>query len=230
MKFIAVVDYNMGNLHSVSKALELASRGLGIKLLVSRDREDILRSSAIVLPGVGAFGKGIENLKRLNLIDALKERIRAGVPFLGICLGLQLLFTESEEHGKFKGLDIIKGRVVKFPETVKIPHMGWNQIQIKDKILNIKNDPEKFAESLEEKSKIGLFDGISDNSYFYFVHSYYVEPEDEGCIMAISDYGLEFTSVIGKDNIYGMQFHPEKSVGLGIKIFSNFAKIVSGRL
>ena len=203
---ITVVDYGMGNLRSVQKALELFCPNVKI----SSSPQDILASDKLVLPGVGAFDKAMEELKERNLAEAIVKFIEKGRPFLGVCLGLQLLFSESEEGGKAKGLDVLKGSVKKFKETkgLKIPHMGWNNIKLK-----IKN----------KKSKI--LDGIEDGSYMYFVHSYYVEPEDKGIILCQTKYGDIFTSGVHKDNIYAFQFHPEKSQACGLKIVENFVGI-----
>ncbi|MBN2097116.1 MAG: imidazole glycerol phosphate synthase subunit HisH [Candidatus Omnitrophica bacterium] len=202
-KFIAVVDYGLGNLRSVSKALE----GVGAKVSITNQTQDLARASAIVLPGVGAFQRAMENLTQLNIIPAILTAIKQGKPFLGICLGLQVLFSQSEEHGQCKGLGIIPGKVKKFAPGVKIPHMGWNNIKLK-----IKN----------EKLKMNLFENIPDNSYFYFVHSYYVEPKDKSVIAATTEYARDFVSAVNKDNIWGVQFHPEKSEKLGLKILENF--------
>ena len=203
---ITVVDYGMGNLRSVQKALELFYPDVKI----SSSPQGILASDKLVLPGVGAFDKAMEELKERNLAEAIVKFIEKGRPFLGVCLGLQLLFSESEEGGKAKGLDVLKGSVKKFKETkgLKIPHMGWNNIKLK-----IKN----------KKSKI--LDGIEDGSYMYFVHSYYVEPEDKGMVLCETHYGDIFTSAVHKDNIYAFQFHPEKSQACGLKIVENFVGI-----
>ncbi len=201
---ITVIDYGLGNLRSVVKALE----SVGAKVKVASTPQEITKAKAIVLPGVGSFQRAIENLNKLEILHALYSAIKEeNKPFLGICLGLQLLFMESTEHGSHKGLNIIEGKVKKFGATVKIPHMGWNQIKLKNK-----------------SSKI--FDGIPDNSYFYFVHSYYVDPKDRSIITTTTDYGTEFASSVQKDNVYGLQFHPEKSSGLGLKILENFVKNV----
>ena len=199
---IAVIDYGMGNVRSVSKALEK----VGGKVEITSDGEIIERADSIVLPGVGAYSEAMDNLKSLGLLSSIRRSIENGKTFLGICLGLQLLFTESEE-GNVRGLDIIPGKVKKFSlaEPLKIPHMGWNKVQFK-----IKN----------EKCKI--FEEVPDKSYFYFAHSYYVEPQDERVILAKTEYGIEFTSAIYKDNVIGVQFHPEKSVEVGLEFLKNF--------
>lgn len=205
-KFIAVIDYGLGNLRSVSKALE----AVGARVKVTNNPEDIAHACAIVLPGVGAFKRAMDNLTRLEILPSMLRAIKQGKPFLGICLGLQILFTESEEHGTYKGLDVIKGKVEKFGPGVKIPHMGWNTVKFK-------------AQGAKHK----IFDDIPDGSYFYFVHSYYVEPEDNNVIVSTTEYGDEFTSAVNKDNIWGVQFHPEKSEKLGLKVLENFYRNVS---
>jgi len=199
---IAVVDYGLGNLHSVSKALEANN----IKVKVTNNPSDISDAKAIVLPGVGAFLKGMENLKNLNLLEVIIENIKKGKPFLGICLGSQLLFTRSFEHKLSKGMDIFKGEVVKFLKAPKIPHIGWNRLNLK------------------KNSKI--FEGIPPDVYFYFVHSYYVRPKED-IVLATTFYEEEFPSAVAKNNIFGVQFHPEKSGKWGLKFLSNFVKLVN---
>lgn len=203
---IVIVNYRMGNLKSVVKAFEK----VGAEALVSDKGRDLKQAKAIVLPGVGAFGQGMKHLKELGIFPVLKEQINKGKPFLGICLGMQLLFTYSEEHGIHKGLNIIEGKVKCFPKKLKVPHMGWNQV----KIRNLRFETQNL-----------ILEGIPDNSYFYFVHSYYVVPKDKSRILATTDYGVEFASVIHKDNLFGVQFHPEKSQELGLKIIRNFVKL-----
>ena len=207
---IAVIDYGMGNLRSVQKSLEF----VGAKVIVTHDPDLILNANSVVLPGVGAFKDCMANLKKLKLVDPIRKFIDGGKPFLGICLGLQVLFEESEEYGPVAGLGILPGKVVKFPggssETkngrpIKIPHMGWNQIQVK------KNVP--------------LFRGVGDAPYFYFVHSYYVVPEDQNMIATVTNYGVEFVSGIQHKNIYAFQFHPEKSQTLGLSILERFSNL-----
>ena len=198
---IAVVDYGMGNLRSVHKALEK----VGSTARVTSTPQQIRNASAIVLPGVGAFKDCILNLEKLNLIEPILQSVKSGKPFLGICLGLQVLFTESDEFGKTPGLDLIKGRVVHFsrnessPDSrLKIPHMGWN--------------------SLSLKKNIPIFNKIEDGSFFYFVHSYYVVPDDTAVIATTTSYGIDFTSSIQLDNIVACQFLPETSQQLGLHI------------
>ena len=201
---IAIIDYGMGNLKNVKKGFEK----VGYQAKITDQAEDILVADGVVLPGVGAFKDAIDNLKAANLVEVVKQVIKEGKPFLGICLGLQLLFTESEEFGVTAGLDIIKGKVVKFSDdlNLKVPQIGWNQ-------LNLKQNTE-------------LYKDISDQVYQYFVHSYYVVPENEEVIATTTDYGIEFVSSIAIDNIYAVQFHPEKSSQEGLKILNNFGTIV----
>lgn len=197
---IAVIDYGMGNLSSVSRALET----VGATVKVTAEPAIISQARGIVLPGVGAFRRGMENIARLELVPAIHNAIAKEKPFLGICLGLQLLFTESDEHGISSGLDIIKGRVERFTAGVKIPHMGWNQIRV------------------IKREKPNLFDSIPDGTYFYFANSYYVLPYNPDVIATTTEYGSNFTSSIARGNIFGVQFHPEKSGPLGLKILENF--------
>ena len=200
---IAIVDYGMGNLRSVKKAFE----SLGFLPTVTRNPEEILNSGGLVLPGVGAFGDCMKNLEEFGLVDPIKSFINTGEPFLGICLGLQLLFEESEESPGVNGLGILKGKVVRFPrldeDRLKVPHMGWNQVEV--------------------ERALSVLKGIPAGSWFYFVHSYFPEPEDSTVIAGITHYGIEFTSAIETDNIFACQFHPEKSSTLGLKILQNFA-------
>ncbi|RLG54271.1 MAG: imidazole glycerol phosphate synthase subunit HisH [Candidatus Hydrothermarchaeota archaeon] len=194
---IVIVDYGMGNLRSITKAMEHC----GARVEVTRNAEKIKESQALVLPGVGAFKDAIKELSPLaNIIKKYDK------PLLGICLGMQLFFTESEEGGLFKGLDLIKGRVVRLPDEVKIPHMGWNDIEI--------------------KGKSRLLKGIKSGEYFYFVHSYFVVPENNETIKATTNYGVEIPAVIEKENIFATQFHPEKSGEAGLRILRNFVEMV----
>ena len=203
---ITLIDYGMGNLQSVVGGLEKA--GSHIRTATSGD--DIKKAEAIVLPGVGAFESGMSNLRSKGIIKPLKEKISEGVPFLGICLGMQLLFTESEEHGSHKGLDIIPGRVIRFTDTdLKIPHMGWNQVDF------IKPSP--------------LSAGLNELPYFYFVHSFYCAPDNDDHILGRTEYGAPFCSAVDKDNVFGTQFHPEKSQKVGLQILINFVKYIKER-
>ena len=203
---ITIIDYGMGNLRSVQKAFEKFCSNV----VVSSSAKDILKADKIVLPGVGAFKTAMDELKKRGLIQPIKASIKEGKPFLGICLGLQLLFSESEEGKKIKGLDIIEGKVRKFKEKdgLKIPHMGWNIVKSKVKSKNSK-----------------ILYGIEKNSYMYFVHSYYVAPKDKSVILCETDYGGNFASGVHKDNIWGLQFHPEKSQSIGLKIVENFVNL-----
>jgi imidazole glycerol-phosphate synthase subunit HisH len=201
---IAIIDYGMGNLRSVQKGFER----MGREAVVTSDAKAILNAGKVVLPGVGAFPDCMRNLEQYGLIDAVHKTINSGKPFLGICLGLQLLFTESEEFGVSRGLDIIKGRVVRFKgqefKELKVPHMGWNSLSIKRK-----------APALQD---------VPDNSEVYFVHSFHVVPEDKNVIATTTSYGIEFVSSIWKDNIFATQFHPEKSQALGLSILKRFGE------
>lgn len=202
---VVVVDYGMGNLRSAQKGLEKA----GVDAFISSDPYDVEASEGIVLPGVGAFRDCMANLIQAKLLDPVQSAIRKGKPFLGICIGMQLLLSVSEEFGLHQGLDIIRGRVVRFPvvKDLKIPHMGWNRVH-----LNFRNP---------------LFEGIPDGTFFYFVHSYFALPEETKVVAGWTDYGSRFCSVISRGNLFATQFHPEKSDKWGIKVLRNFGKIVS---
>ena len=199
---IAIIDYGMGNLRSVEKGF----LKVGVDAKVVTDPRSVNDAEAIVLPGVGAFRDCMKNLDQMKLIEPILKSVRNGKPYLGICLGLQMLFTESEEFGVYKGLDVLKGKVVRFQVDLKVPHMGWNTVRLLE--------------------KPPIFDDIKDESYFYFVHSYYVAPDDEGIIAGTTDYGMTFTSMVWKDNIIATQFHPEKSRETGLKILKNFGDFV----
>ena len=203
---ITIIDYGMGNLRSVQKAVELFAS----KVKISGFYKDVLRSDKVILPGVGAFGKAMEELDKRGLRETVLSVVSKGKPFMGICLGMQLLFSDSEEADGVKGLDILKGRVKRFANVngLKIPHMGWNEIRIGPK---------------NRKSKI--FQGIKDRSYMYFVHSYFVNAENDDAVLCKTEYGNTFVSGIQKDNIYAFQFHPEKSQTSGLRIIENFAKL-----
>ncbi len=201
---IAIVDYGMGNLRSVQKAFERVGHGA----VVTNRPEDVAQAERVVLPGVGAFGDAMANLKRAGLVDPVVKSISKGRPFLGICLGLQLLFVESEEMGRHRGLDVLPGRVRRFPEGERVPQIGWNQIHI--------------------RRKLPLLEGIPDGSFFYFVHSYYVDAENPEDTIATTDYGIDYTSIAGRGTAFGIQFHPEKSQDLGLRILKNFAEMDCG--
>ena len=200
--YIAVINYNMGNISSVKNAF----RRIGADVRVTSNARVISNAKALVLPGVGAYKDAYKNLIKLNLIKVLKENVRKKV-FLGICLGMQLLFEYSLENGKNKGLGILKGSVEKIPQVVKVPHIGWNQLKI-----------------LKRNSKI--FSGIKEGDNFYFDHSYYVIPGNKYVVSSITDYGIEIAASIEHDNIYGFQFHPEKSSAGGLRLLENFWNIV----
>ena len=207
---IAIVDYGMGNLRSVSKAFQ----SQGFAATVTRDPAEISEASGLVLPGVGAFGDCVKNLRDYDLFSPIKDFIASDKPFLGICLGLQVLFEESEESPGAKGLGIFKGRVVRFPdfkdEGLKVPHMGWNEIKI------VKDTP--------------VLNDIPQDSWFYFVHSYYPAPEDDSISAVKTTYGLEFTAAVSVDNIFASQFHPEKSSTLGLRMVQNFSALCGEKL
>ena len=206
MQEIAIIDYGMGNLRSVQKALER----VGARAVITRDRGRIAAAAGVVLPGVGAFGACMDNLRAYGLEDPIRRVVAAGTPFLGICLGLQLLFEESEEFGPVRGLGILPGRVVRFHSdaNLKIPHMGWNQIR--------------------KTRDVPHLAGIDDGVFVYFVHSYYVAPADPGLTATTTEYGVPFTSAIARDNVFACQYHPEKSQAVGLTILRNFTRLVSG--
>ena len=192
----------MGNLRSVQKALEKVGAQAGV---ISSPRE-LAEVCGIVLPGVGAFGQAMENLRAAGWVEPLREACARGVPFIGICLGMQLLFESSEEMGQHEGLGILSGTVRRFTGKLKVPQMGWNQMRIKQ------SNP--------------LLRDVPNDSYAFFVHSYYCAPRDPAIILATTDYGIEFASIVGQGNIFGAQFHPEKSQSVGLKMLANFAAMV----
>lgn len=197
---VAIVDYRMGNLHSVQKACTRA----GLASRITARAQDLRRSRAIILPGVGAFGHAMLNLTRQRLVGALKEAAARGKPLLGVCLGMQLMFETSEEFGRHPGLGIFPGRVKPFPKKYKVPHMGWNSLSI--------------------KRRHPLLRGIQDGAYMYFVHSFYCEPADPQLTLATTAYGIEVAAAVGRDNILATQFHPEKSQDLGLQVYRNLAR------
>ena len=200
----------MGNLRSVQKGFE----AVGAEAIVTSDSSKILSANSVVLPGVGAFKECMANLDNLNLIDTVHKSVNSGKPFLGICLGLQLLFSQAEEFGKVEGLGILSGKVVGFKdaqpksesgEPLKIPHMGWNRVRVAP------GNP--------------LFESVADESYFYFVHSYYVVPQDPTVIATTTNYGIDFASGVHFENVHAFQFHPEKSQRLGLTMLKNFSQL-----
>lgn len=201
---IAVIDYGMGNLRSVVKGFEK----VGITATVTADPAEVAAADGVVLPGVGAFGMAMEHLHAAGLTHVIHEAINADKPFLGICLGLQLLFEESEEFGPVAGLGLLRGRVVRFTppadQAFRIPHMGWNQLQM--------------------RAPAAPLAGVADGAFVYFVHSYYVEPADPSLIATTTDYGGDFVSSIARDNLFACQFHPEKSQQIGLAILANFGR------
>ncbi len=205
---IVIVDYGMGNLASVKNAFLLLKQ----KVIVTSSPKDLEKADKVVLPGVGSFAQAICQLEERNLIIPLKEKIKKGVPFLGICLGMQLLFEKSSEAKAIGGLGVLEGEVVKFDQKNLItPHMGWNQVK-KNIKLKGQNQDER------------LFSGIEDNSYFYFAHSYFCFPHKRDIIIAQTNYGRDFASAISEKNIWAVQFHPEKSCKTGLKLLNNFIK------
>lgn len=203
---IAIIDYGMGNLRSVQKGFEK----IGADAIVTADPRAVLEADKIVLPGVGAFRDCMHNLEQAGFVEPILKVVADGRPFLGICVGMQLLFSDSVEFGLYRGLDLIPGHVLRFPEgmreggeDLKVPHMGWNQ-------LNFKRKP-------------AVFGGVDEGTNVYFVHSFYVKPDDDSVIAATTNYGIEFCSAIWKDNIIATQFHPEKSQHAGLRILKNFA-------
>ncbi|MEJ2699594.1 MAG: imidazole glycerol phosphate synthase subunit HisH [Desulfuromonadales bacterium] len=205
---ITIIDYGMGNLRSVQKGFEK----VGYAARVTSDPADVERAEKLVLPGVGAFKDCMDNLRQGGFIDPILRHVESGRPFLGICLGLQLLFTESEEFGRHQGLNIIPGKVVRFPagmreggEELKVPHMGWNQIEI--------------------RRQAPIFKGVESGASVYFVHSYYVVPDDPQAVATVTEYGVSFCSSIWRDNVMATQFHPEKSQQVGLRILKNFGEM-----
>jgi len=198
---IVVVDYGMGNLRSVQKAFEF----LGHQAVVTEDPNTVDGATHLVLPGDAAFGDAMRNIRRLGWEEAIQAHVQAGKPFLGICVGLQLMFEESEELGQHRGLGLLPGRIMRFPATERVPQIGWNQIAI--------------------QRPARIVDGVPEGSFFYFVHSFYVaHARDDDCV-ATTEYGLHYTSIAERDNIVGVQFHPEKSQQVGLHMLQNFASM-----
>ena len=205
---IAIIDYGMGNLRSVQKGFEK----IGSEALITDDPKVILQAESVVLPGVGAFRDCMHNLEQGGFVEPILKVIAEGRPFLGICVGMQLLFSDSVEFGLYSGLNVIPGHVLRFPdqmtvagEKLKVPQMGWNQLSF--------------------KRRPPTFEGVEDGSNVYFVHSYYVKPEDSSVIATTTDYGIEFCSSVWKDNVVATQFHPEKSQAIGLQILKSFAEL-----
>ncbi len=200
---IAIIDYGAGNIRSVYKALKF----IGAECKITSDKDEILNADAAILPGQGAFGDCMSSMEKYGIKDTVKEFINSGKPFLGICVGLQLLFEESEESENVKGLGIFKGKIKKIPyeEGLKIPHMGWNSLDI------IKGG--------------GIFNGVENGSYVYFVHSYYLDAEDKDIVSAQTQYGVKIDAAVSSGNVFATQFHPEKSGDTGLKILRNFKQL-----
>ena len=202
---IGIIDYDAGNLKSVEKAL----LSLGEEAVVTRDRSELLKADKVILPGVGNFGDAMGKLKSYGLDEVIRDVVKKGTPFLGICLGLQLLFEESEEAPGVSGLGILKGKILRIPEEpgLKIPHIGWNSLML--------------------QNEGRLFQGLEEEPYVYFVHSYYLKAEDEQIVKAVTEYGtrIQIHASVERDNVFACQFHPEKSSGTGLKILKNFAEL-----
>lgn len=209
-KKVVIIDYQLGNLFSVKQACD----SVGMDSIISSNKEDLLNADALILPGVGAFIEAMNNLKKLKLDVAIKHKVKAGIPIFGICLGQQLLFTNSEEFGAGDGLDLISGVIKRFPEKIgdrkiRVPHIAWNKIY--------KSNQKWESTALNE---------LSNDDFMYFIHSYYVKPKDESCVLAFSNYdSIEFCSAINFKNIFATQFHPEKSAEKGVSIYKNWASI-----
>lgn len=200
---IAMIDYDAGNIKSVEKALQK----LGADVVITKDPQEILNADKVILPGVGSFGDAMNNLKKYGLDEVIHQVVEKGTPFLGICLGLQLLFERSDESPEATGLGILKGEILRIPdaEGLKIPHMGWNS-------LHLQNNGR-------------LFNGLKENDYVYFVHSYYLKAEDESIVKATTNYSVNIHASVEKDNVFACQFHPEKSSDVGLQILKNFVEL-----
>ncbi len=199
MASLAIIDYGVGNLRSVEKAFAAT----GVEAIITSDAEELKRASRLVLPGVGAFAACMNALKEHGLVELVRERVADGVFLLGVCVGMQLLFEESDEFGRTEGLGFLRGRVRRFSDDLVVPHVGWNQIR--------------------QRRRSPLFDGVADEAFCYFVHSYFCEPADESVVVGETEYGVNYASVVARGNICGVQFHPEKSQAVGLKILANFA-------
>ena len=201
---IAIIDYGAGNLRSVSRAVALYTQDF----VVTQDPAEVERAAAVILPGVGAAGDTIRGLERHGMIDVVKGTIAAGKPYFGICMGLQVLLTASEEDGGTPCLDLFPGIVRRFAKGLTVPHMGWNQVR--------------------QAQKHPMFAGIPDDAYFYFVHSYYPDPDDAALTAGTTDYGVNFPCVLARENVFATQFHPEKSAGMGLLLYANFVAWATG--
>jgi glutamine amidotransferase len=198
---VAIIDYGVGNLRSVEKAFAATD----CKAIVSSDEKDLRAAERLVLPGVGAFGACMKALKQRGFDRLVRERVKEGTPLLGVCVGMQLLFEESDEFGSTPGLGLLRGRVKRFDDELVVPHVGWNRVY--------------------QRGPHGLFADVGDESFFYFVHSYYCEPEDESVAAGETEYGVRYASVVAHKNICGVQFHPEKSQDAGLRLLRNFARL-----
>ena len=201
---IAIIDYGVGNLRSVEKAFT----SQGIAAVVTHDEKVLRAADKLVLLGVGAFGYAMESLRKLGFDQLVIEAAQTGKPIIGLCVGLQMMFEEGHEFGVHQGLGLLPGRVVKFSDSVRVPHVGWNQVEFKN---NSQTHP--------------IFRGLLDQSFFYFVHSYYVEPCDESCVLGETEYGVRYASICGRGKVVGVQFHPEKSQATGLRLLRNFAEL-----
>ena len=205
---IAIIDYDIGNLRSVEKAFTSQD----IPAEITKDEAVIRAADKLVLLGVGAFGYAMDSLRKYGFDKLIHEAAAAGKPIIGLCVGLQMLFDEGHEFGVHKGLGLLPGKVIKFPDGVRVPHVGWNQVEYRNG-----SAPAPLQEA--------IFHGLPDQSFYYFVHSYYVEPADESCVLGITDYGLRYASICGQGSVVGVQFHPEKSQASGLKLLKNFAEL-----
>ena len=201
MARVAIIDYGVGNLRSVEKAFAAK----GHEAVVTNNEADLRNAAKLVLPGVGAFAACMNAFKECGLIDVVLDRVAKGIPLLGVCVGMQMLFEESDEFGKSRGLGLLRGRVCRFSEELVVPQVGWN--------------------SIKQRKKHSLFNMIEDESFFYFVHSYFCEPADSSVVVGETEYGVSYASVVSNENIFGVQFHPEKSQTVGLQLLSNFARL-----
>lgn len=206
MSSVAIIDYGVGNLRSVEKAFA----AVGVDAIVTGDADTLEKTERLVLPGVGAFGACMRELHRHGFIDLIMERVRQGTPLLGVCVGMQMLFEESSEFGQTKGLGLLQGSVSRFSTGLTVPHVGWNQVN--------------------QRTSHPLFEDVAQESFFYFVHSYFCEPVDENATIGTTDYGVSFASIVAEKNICGVQFHPEKSQAAGLQLLKNFGTGMSDTL